>query len=1195
MKKLFAYIIWVLLAGIQVHAQDLQEISGYCGKDGENIKWTVNTVAGTLVFEGSGEMASYNYVGEQPWMAYKSSITTISVGEGITSITNNSFANMSFGSITLPTSLESLGTFVFQNCKQLKQIDLPINLASIGGSAFAGSSIESIKIPYAIKAIPSSLCLGCDKLIKVEVTNDLTDIGDYAFYGCSSLSSITLPTSLTSIGSNAFSDCANLTEVILPVNLGSIGNGAFQKTGLLSITIPASISQLENSTFDSCENLAVVNLNDGLSSIGRNCFRGCTSLKTISLPTSLSRLNVFAFSGCTALEVVKVEGSNTYLGDYAFSGCTSLTNVVLPEGFSDTCLGEGVFGGCDALAPLYNPTTFFYMPNNGVESYTIPEGITTIAKNAFSGNKSIKNLYLPSSIAYFSSGAFASSSIEELDLSNIEYLSLGAGVFKNSAIRNFISPQKISNCPQYAFENCKNLIELDLSGIRQIPDVTYFGNLGIGDGAFRGCENLTKVILPVTVGRLDIGQEAFKNCISLETIDLSPVGTFYMRAFENCKKLKKIEISDFGTSQIGTFIYNNAFSGCESLDSLVIGSSGLQNFPMSAFEGCSGLKSVVITGENVPKVTDFYQSPYNGLWDQSFSDFNLPFDTTVFTMFGYLADNLVGEYGEGSFWSRVHYNKIYETLSGECGDMGDNIKWSLDTKEGVLRLEGSGHMKLPEDTDLLTWKDRKLAVREIVLPDSLVTICPYAFSGCAVRTIKLNKYLRSIGKSAFNGCKLESIQFNDSLKNIGETAFEGCSSLNRIELNDGVESIGKCAFRYCKSLEEAMLPATVVNMDEGAFVDCSFLKSITLPKNLKTVPGYTLSGCSRLEKVVMPYDVQSLGANAFSRCSNLVDIYCPAVLPPSTTGYGNDQIRRSNITMHIPEGTTEAYKSRPLWGLYQMDEYYAYVGIQNYGGGRIAIEGDTIAIGKWNGYFVLGESFAFCAIPDDYSYVKSITVNDSESISLLIDNVISFDVLQESKDITVMFAPCEYTLNLSVLGRGHILLRGHDVEESGKFTVTHNDCIEMEFSSNEGYKIDSILVDGTNVANMLVNGKYTVEYPTKDIRVEAIFGKDSYKLTYMIGDEIYKETDYEFEAVITPEPVPEGDYKHFEWIGLPETMPAHDVVVTASYETGIFEVLMANPYKLRIYTPDGKLLDKPQKGINIIIMDNGESKKILVK
>ena len=1195
MRKLLAFFLVSMMTTFSLYAQgSMQEISGYCGKDVENIKWTVNTDAGTLIFEGCGEMASYSYVGEQPWMAYKSSITTISVGEGITSITNNSFANMSFASITLPTSLKTLGTYVFQNCKQLKQIDLPNDIVSIGGSAFAGSSIESLKIPYAIKVIPSSLCLGCDKLIEVEIATDLTEIGEYAFYGCSSLSSITLPTTLTSIGSNAFSGCTNLTDVILPTNLSSIGNGAFQKTGLFSITIPTSISQLDNSTFDNCEKLAVIILDEGISSIGRNCFRNCTSLKTLSLPYSLSRLGTYAFYGCTALETVKVEGTFTFLGDYAFSGCSSLKDVILPEAFSDACLGSNVFGGCGELSPLYNSTTFFYMPNNGAESFTIPEGITTIAKNAFSESKSIKHLLLPSSVTYFSSGAFASSNIEELDLSNIEYLSLGAGVFSNSAIGNFISPQKISNCPQSAFENCKNLTELDLSGIRKIPGAVYFGNMGIGECAFRGCENLTKVVLPVTVGRLDIGQEAFKNCINLETIDVSPVGTFYMRAFENCKKLKKIEISDFGTTQIGTCIYNGVFSGCESLDSLVIGSSGLQNFPMSAFEGCSNLKSVIFTGENIPSINDFNQSPYNGLWEQSFADFNLPFDNTVFTMFGYLADNLVEDFGGDGFWNRVHINRIYETLSGECGDKGDNITWSFDTKEGILRLAGSGNMKLPEDSGILTWKDRKLGVKEIILPDSLESICPSAFRGCAVRTITLNQQLRSIGKSAFSECGLESIQFNDSLRIIEESAFESCNSLGRVELNVGLERIGKCAFRYCKSMEEALLPATIESMDEGVFVECSFLKSITLPKNIRTVPGYTLSGCNRLETVVLPFNTQSIGVYAFSGCSNLVDIYCPAAVPPSTTGYGNDQIRRSNITMHIPKGTIAAYKSMPLWGMYQMDEYYAHVGLQNDGGGIIVVEEDSVASGKWDGYYVLGESFAFSVISDNYYDVKSVNINGVESKSMLVDGKLSFDALQESKEIYVTFTPHEFTLTLSVHGRGHILLMGHDIEAGGKFAVTHNDCVEIEFVANEGYKTDSILVNGINVSGLLENGGYVIENPTGDVSVEAMFGKESYKLTYMIGDEIYKESKYEFESVIIPEPVPEGDYKYFEWIGLPETMPAYDVTVNAAYETGILEIIMDSNRKKRIYSPNGELLNKLQKGLNIVVMDNGTVCKVML-
>jgi hypothetical protein len=99
----------------------------------------------------------------------------------------------------------------------------------------------------------------------------------------------------------------------------------------------------------------------------------------------------------------------------------------------------------------------------------------------------------------------------------------------------------------------------------------------------------------------------------------------------------------------------------------------------------------------------------------------------------------------------------------------------------------------------------------------------------------------------------------------------------------------------------------------------------------------------------------------------------------------------------------------------------------------------------------------------------------------------------------------------------------------------------------------------------------------------------------MIDDKVYKETMYEYGATITPEPQPEGDYATFEWIDLPKTMPAQDVVVYASYTSGIIEVLMAIQRNIRIYSPNGKKLKTPQKGVNIVILDDGTVKKVVIK
>lgn len=119
--------------------------------------------------------------------------------------------------------------------------------------------------------------------------------------------------------------------------------------------------------------------------------------------------------------------------------------------------------------------------------------------------------------------------------------------------------------------------------------------------------------------------------------------------------------------------------------------------------------------------------------------------------------------------------------------------------------------------------------------------------------------------------------------------------------------------------------------------------------------------------------------------------------------------------------------------------------------------------------------------------------------------------------------------------------------------------------------------------------------PAHDVTVIGTFSINSYKLTYMIDEKVYKESLYEYGATIIAEPQPEGDYDTFEWIDLLQTMPAHDVVVYASYTSGIIEVLMASQHNVRIYSPNGKKLNKLQKGLNIVIFDDGTVKKVMMK
>ena len=118
--------------------------------------------------------------------------------------------------------------------------------------------------------------------------------------------------------------------------------------------------------------------------------------------------------------------------------------------------------------------------------------------------------------------------------------------------------------------------------------------------------------------------------------------------------------------------------------------------------------------------------------------------------------------------------------------------------------------------------------------------------------------------------------------------------------------------------------------------------------------------------------------------------------------------------------------------------------------------------------------------------------------------------------------------------------------------------------------------------------------PAEDVTVTGSFTINKYKLTYQVDGKEYKTYEVEYGSTIIPEPQPEGDYVRFAWVGIPEKMPAHDVTVTADFETGITDVVAKNDIKY-IYGPNGKRVNKLQKGVNIVVMKDGTTKKIILK
>ena len=186
-------------------------------------------------------------------------------------------------------------------------VALVIGIGSDDGYAEAGDTFtvangDGIDIEYMIKADGSTVQVGTSNVRDVAVdpsvvsvnipgtvqyngvTYKVVELGSYAFYGCSSLKSITIPDGLTVIGFNTFEGC----------------------TSLKSVDIPDSVISICGSAFYDCSSLKSVDMSESVMSIGASAFRGCTSLESVAIPDSVATIGASAFEECSSLTSVAI-------------------------------------------------------------------------------------------------------------------------------------------------------------------------------------------------------------------------------------------------------------------------------------------------------------------------------------------------------------------------------------------------------------------------------------------------------------------------------------------------------------------------------------------------------------------------------------------------------------------------------------------------------------------------------------------------------------------------------------------------------------------------------------------------------------------------------------------------------------------------------------------------------------------------
>ncbi len=632
-EKLLSFTLAMLLILTLIPCAALAE--NVCG---DGLTWTLS--GGVLSVSGSGRMSDYSADDPAPWADEK--IRSVIISEGVTSIGEYAFYFCSFSDISLPASLESIGTAAFAGCTGLKTLALAENnpnFTSDGGVLYGVKQKELIVYP------------ACRSGESFTVADGTEAIREYAFSFAAALKSVFLPDSVKTLGSGAFLSCKNLSSVRLPQGISELPPWLFSScSALTAAEIPQSVTKLGAEAFKNCAKLSRAGIPAGMREIGADAFFGCGSVSgELTLPNGLTKIGKNAFGGTAPSSVsydgtfedwVKIGGKaagfpegteinclrhthgfGAWKSDGAYhwhecSSCGEVRDRALHTDGGDTCsvcgaaLPELLAGGSESgydwtltrsgVLTLSGSSVPAFMAGEGTAPwYGFREkilsaviGVASLGANAFEGCTKLAQVKLLDNAEKLDlrafSGCAALSQYSAAD-GNAEYSSPG-GVLMSADGTRLISyppcrtgsaysvPETVTSIGEKAFSGA------DLESVSVPDSVTE-----IGKAAFSGCTRLKTAALPEGLQALE--SSLFSGCSALSEISIPESATRLESAvFSGCSSLKKAVIPNDVT-----VIPSSAFSGCSSLAEITI-PANVTAVGERAFDGCTALKTVIFLG-----------------------------------------------------------------------------------------------------------------------------------------------------------------------------------------------------------------------------------------------------------------------------------------------------------------------------------------------------------------------------------------------------------------------------------------------------------------------------------------------------------------------------------------------------------------------------------------------------------------------
>lgn len=786
------------------------------------------------------------------------SLTSISIPNSVSSIEVDAFGYCDkLETITLPSSLTTIGKYAFRECRSLKSISIPNSVISIGSYAFyCCENMESATLSNSMTRIENSLFWDCKSLKNISGFNNVEYIGSWAFYNTPWLANLPegenyigkvlleykgkLPANTTikvkdgctQICSSAYSDQDGLVAVIIPsslvnldgspfpgcYNLGSItvstGNPVFDSrnncnaiiktkenelvVGCVGSTIPNSVKSIGYLAFY-CAGLHEINIPDNIDSIAHSAYRGCSYVKKITIGKGLRTMGNYCFGSVTRANSITVSAANPYFDSR--DNC----NAIIETATNKLILG------C----------------NNTV----IPNTVKIIGEEAFYQNDNISSLIIPNSVTTIEQNAFTF-------MRNLCSITIG---------------KNVKDIAGYILWNYRN----KLKSIRSLIDFPT----DINKNAFQKYSNQEDSIYNHTILYIPRGSKAnyqsaagwknFKHIVEIDDDEVFKGMVFTEKTIEGVELAYMV--TDVDKKECGLVASNNDVKGKVTIPSSANGFT---------------VRSI---GEDV-----FYS--FNN--DRALTEVVIP--------------NTIQTVGKQAFFY--------------CEDMVATIPSSVTCLDDEA-FDNCKKITADDLSNVTTFGRYALCscekIENIKLGSSVKIIGEWAFFGTGITNITIPKTVESIGKAVLGRCeKLQSIKVEE-----GNPYYDSRYNCNGIFVKATNTLLAGCM--------NTMIPEETETLEYEAFYYHSQMKEIKLPDNLKTIADYAFKGTG-LSTITIPESVDSIGTSAFSECANLTSFKVkskePIRIKEDVFFINTDKVNTfSNATLYVPFGTKSLYASADVW------------------------------------------------------------------------------------------------------------------------------------------------------------------------------------------------------------------------------------------------------------------------------------------